>query len=383
LFWAESWPSRPQSSPSFLCLCFRGRACWERSDWILAMADRQAEVSSEKETSALKKLQAAAGFVDRAHGERLDWMYEQSALQLKPDEDKLMNMAVEGQTDKDLEDVKKLQESTAGSLFLKSATKTTEDMLRKLREDPLFQIRRQEQAARENMMANPLVMAKLQKKADKQSKKEQKKAKKALKKQKKAMKKLAKKEGKASGKRKKSSSSSSSSSSAAAPSAAASRRPPSGSGGRSPPRKRSRSRSAPRASTSGAGDRALGPGGVILNAREDRAAQIAQRKEAALASRGAPRRMDEEEKRRRIEQMRADAGTHERSKDVRIANAEKKDKEIEDLERNMRQNSDQKYFREMREQAYMGDEGGSVADRLRNQRHRRSKNLNDPLERDQ
>merc|ERR1712203_744331 len=95
--------------------------------------------------------------------------------------------------DKDIEDVKKLGMSTAGSLFLKSATKTTEDMLRKLREDPLFQIRRQEQAAKESMLANPLVKARLQAKAAKQAKKLEKKMKKKAKKDEKKAKKAAKK----------------------------------------------------------------------------------------------------------------------------------------------------------------------------------------------
>merc|ERR1719261_1589870 len=85
--------------------------------------------------------------------------------------------------------MKALQESTAGSLFLKSATKTTEDMMRKLREDPLFQIRREEQAAKASLLANPLVQAKLQKKQEKASKKQDKKMKKAMKKEKKAAKK--------------------------------------------------------------------------------------------------------------------------------------------------------------------------------------------------
>merc|ERR1711988_1240784 len=101
---------------------------------------------------------------DRPQVEGLDWMYEQSALTQKTD-DELMNTAVQADKDKDLEDVKKLGESTAGSLFLKSATKTTEDMLRKLREDALFQIRRQEQAAKESMLANPLVKQRLAAKA--------------------------------------------------------------------------------------------------------------------------------------------------------------------------------------------------------------------------
>merc|ERR1712227_728151 len=98
-------------------------------------------------------------------------------------------MPVAAQKDKDIEDVKKLGESTAGSLFLSSATKTTEDMMRKLREDPLFQIRRQEQAAKESMLANPLVRARLQAKAQKHAKKAEKKARKHAKKEEKKAKK--------------------------------------------------------------------------------------------------------------------------------------------------------------------------------------------------
>merc|ERR1712224_780569 len=121
--------------------------------------------------------------------------------------DELMNSAVTADKDKDMENMKALQENTAGSLFLKSATKTTEDMMRKLREDPLFQIRREEQAARSSLLANPLVQAKLQKKQDKASKKQDKKMKKAMKKE----------EKKAAKKGKKSSSSSSSDSDNKAP----------------------------------------------------------------------------------------------------------------------------------------------------------------------
>jgi len=289
-------------------------------------------------------------------------MYEQSAMSLKPDDEKLMNMAVDGQKDKDIQDVKQLQESTAGSLFLKSATKTTEDMLRKLREDPLFQIRRQEQAARENMMANPLVVAKMKKKAEKQAKKDLKKAKKAAKKEKKAQKKAKKKEAKAMGIKRKASSSSSSSDSSAAPAAAT-------------------ATAASTAASSGKSDQVLGPSGHVVDKREEREAEIRRRRDAALASRGATRRMDEDERRRRVEEMQSDAKRHEMSKDARIAAAEKREQEIEETEKRMRQNSDQKYFKEMRAQAYMGDEG-SLADRMKNQRHRRQKNLNDPLERD-
>lgn len=379
------------------------------------MAEKENELQAEKETSALKKLQAAAGFVDKSSVERLDWMYEQSYFE-KPDHDKLMNTPVADQKDKDLQDVKNLQESTAGSLFLKSATKTTEDMLRKLREDPLFQIRRQEEAARANMMSNPLVVARLKNKAEKQAKKAdkkaKKKAKKAEKKQKKALHKLAKAQNKLKKKKKASSSSSdsddssSSSSHTHAPSANIARSParrstpPMSSPHKrrrdSPPRSPPRRKMSPQKKASPPRSRArdeelgpsvkkdeeLGPSVSMVSKREEYETTVAQRKEAALASRGAPRRMSEDEKRRRLEQMQADAQRHEKGKDFRIADAERRDKEIEDREKEMRNTSNQKYFREIRQEAYMGDSSGNIGDRIRNQRHRRQKNMNDPLERE-
>lgn len=391
------------------------------------------ELQADKETSALKKLQASAGFVDKNSVERLYWMYEQSYFS-KSDNDEKMNKPVVAQSSQDIEDVKALQDSTAGSLFLKSATKTTEDMLRKMREDPLFQIRKQEEAARTNMLANPLVVARLKHKADKQAKKVQKKAKKAEKKQKKAMKKLEKAQNKQKKKKKGSSSSSDSDDSSSSGKAnralkaaalpvvrrplspsrsplrgrappARSRSPQQRRGpaagapprrrespARSPERVRRRDASSPPRQPQAREDKDLGPVGrsgeelgpsaKMVNKREEYTDVVAQRKEASLASRGAPRRMGEDEKKQRLEQMRSDAQKHERSKDLRIASAEQRDKDIEDMEKRMRASSDQSYFRDMTKEAYMGDSSGNVADRLRNQRHRRQRNLNDPLERD-
>jgi len=331
------------------------------------MADRENERVAERETGALKKLQALAGVAEKGTTERLDWMYEQSQAQ-KTDME-LMNTAVGSSADKDIADVKSLQTCTAGSLFLKgSATRTTEDTLRKLREDPLFQIRREEQAARESMMQNPLVMARIKKKMEKGSKKDKKKAKKAAKKEKKAMKK-AKKIAKKAGK-KSSSSSSSSSADSGGPTAVA-RAPAAreGSPDRRPPKKEELDL------------KALGPPQLQVNKREERAARVAAGKEQALASRGAPKRMDEDEKRRRIEQMQSDAKTHVASTNQRLEIAEKKQKETDDREAKNRAQSDQKYFKEMREQAYMQDDA-SMADRLKNQRHRRQKGIVDSLEKD-
>ncbi|CAE7358745.1 CPK1 [Symbiodinium sp. KB8] len=287
----------------------------------------------------------------------LDWMYEQSAASVKPDEDTLMNMPINAQKDQDIEDVKNLQNSTAGSLFLGSATKTTEDMVRKLREDPLFQIRRQEHAARESMMTNPLIMAKIQKKREKEAKKAVKKEKKAAKKEEKALKKAAKAAKKAKD--------SSSDSEPEPPRAAAREAPP------KRPREEEPDLSA------------LGPSSVVVSKRMEHDERVAKQKEQALASRGLGRRLTEEEKERRVEQMRVDAKKHEKMKDQRIASTEEREKQIEELEAKMRDKSDQKYFRDLRKDAYAGDtKEMTMADRLQTQRHRRQKHLNDPLERD-
>jgi len=280
-------------------------------------------------------------------------MYEQSASSVKPDEDSLMNMPISAQKDKDIEDVKNLQGQTAGSLFLSSATKTTEDMVRKLREDPLFQIRRQETAARESMMANPLIRAKIQKKQEKEMKKAAKKEKKAAKKEEKALKKAAKAAKKAK---------SSDSSEPEAPQV--------------PQTSHKRTREEePDLS-------ALGPSSIVMSKRMEHEERVQKQKEAALASRGLGRRLTEEEKERRVEQMRVDAKKHEKHKDQRIASTEEKEKLVEELEAKMREKSDQKYFRDLRKDAYAGDADMTMADRLKSQRHRRQKHMNDPLERD-
>eukprot|EP00928_Gymnodinium_smaydae_P026538 TRINITY_DN2080_c0_g1_i1.p1 TRINITY_DN2080_c0_g1~~TRINITY_DN2080_c0_g1_i1.p1 ORF type:complete len:342 (+),score=104.90 TRINITY_DN2080_c0_g1_i1:129-1154(+) len=340
------------------------------------MAARASELRADKENEALKKLQAAAGIVDKSQAERLDWMYEQSVVSKQKTDLELMNAPVSGQVDKDMQDVKSLSENTAGSLFLKSATKTTEDMLRKLREDPLFQIRREEQNARASMAANPLIMARVKARQDKLSKKEKKKAKKAAKKEKKALKKLQKKEKK---KAKSSSSSSSDSSNSKAGAAAAASAAAGSRGGREA--SRSPRRRSPPARPGKEDLSHLGPSADMKLKREEFEQLTASRRDAAVNSRGAPRKMSEEEKQRRLEQMKADAARHEKSKDERIRSAEQREKELEERDAQMRAKSDQSYFREMRKEAYAGEEG-TMADRLKSQRHRRQKHLNDPLERD-
>jgi len=344
------------------------------------MAERNQQFVAESENAALKKLQALSGVAEKGTNERLDWMYEQSTS-TKSDLEAL-NAPVQSNADKDMNDVKALGANTAGSLFLKgSATRTTEDMLRKLREDPLFQIRREEQAAKESMMQNPLIVARMKKKQEKVSAKDDKKAKKAAKKEKKAMKK-AKKAAKKAGKHSSSSSSSADGGAAPAPARVPAMLPPKRDRSRSP--KRERSKSPPKRDPNKNLDiKALGPDTNMLTRREEYAQRVAERKTQALDSRGAPKRMTEEEKKRKIEQMQSDAKQHDKIKDKRIAVAEQKQKEEDEKDSKARGTGDQKIFREMREQAYMeaGTEGNSLGDRLKNQRQSRQKNIIDSLER--
>ncbi|CAE8604465.1 unnamed protein product, partial [Polarella glacialis] len=153
--------------------------------------------------------------------------------------------------------------------------------------------------------------------------------------------------------------------------------------GRAAPAKREREASPPRRRTREPSPDLCqyAPPGVVISKREEFAAQTAARRDAALASRGIGRRLTEAEKDARVEQMRADAKTHESHKDKRIANAEEYDKKIQDAEENMRNNSDQKFFRDIRQQATM-DDNATLADRMKTQRSRRQKHLNDPLEKD-
>jgi len=296
--------------------------------------------------------------------------------------DELMNSAVTADKDKDMENMKALQENTAGSLFLKSATKTTEDMMRKLREDPLFQIRREEQAARSSLLANPLVQAKLQKKQDKASKKQDKKMKKAMKKEEKKAKKAMKKEKKAAKKGKKSSSSSSSDSDNKAPAMA----PPVSSAPSRNKRDASRSPKRPSKAEQRAADMALGPGASMSGKRAEYEQLMAERKDKALASRGAPKRMSEEEKARRLAEMKADADNHEKKKDDRIAAAAEYEKKVAAREEAMRAQAAQSsggYLDKVRRDVYVDSgDAGNLADRLKSQRHRRGKDLKDTLERD-
>lgn len=347
----------------------------------------QSRLEAERNAAKMKKLQADAGMISPAQAERLDWMYEAQALDGETGEDHLMNEAVKGDRDQDLEDVKKLSTETAGSLFLKDLTRTTNDTFRKLREDPLFQIKKAEHRQRQDQQANPLIMARLRDQALRRQKKEKKKEKKRAKKEKKAAKKAAKqaKRGGAS-----SSSSSSSDDAPRAPRSGlrpsdsrAGYRPGLGSGGPppDPPPDRGRSRSpSPRATHMGG--RGMSPVRGALRAtpglgpRAERkeplraAGSLGPNYRRERAARGnATQRMSEEVKRRKLEEMTRDGHAHEVSKDERIRRISEKEKALEEAEEKARVAKSQSFMQKVKKDTYMGDDA-DLGSRMRTQRNR-------------
>eukprot|EP01066_Platyproteum_vivax_P011910 Platyproteum_vivax@DN5406_c0_g1_i1.p1 len=141
-------------------------------------------MSEAQDIADLKKLQADSGIIPQSSLERLDWMYEFSSD--KKDEQTreqyLLGLkSVDDPGASDHKDLKKL-ETIAGSLFLKSATQTNEDTLRRLREDPLLLIKQAELKKKQDFLSNPinkpLIVKKIKKekkeKKEKKSKKEKK-----------------------------------------------------------------------------------------------------------------------------------------------------------------------------------------------------------------
>ena len=79
--------------------------------------------------------------------------------------------------------------------------------------------------------------------------------------------------------------------------------------------------------------------------------------------------------------MANDGKSHEQSKDHRLEKVAMKEKEKEEMEKKWREEGDRTVFQETRKAAYF-NEGATLEDRMRSQRHRRSRNVIDNLEKD-
>ncbi|EGZ15746.1 hypothetical protein PHYSODRAFT_509106 [Phytophthora sojae] len=152
------------------------------------VAELRKNIEEERQLQELRQLQAAQGN-KAAAVERLDWMYEgPSAAREKTAEEYLLGKEYKGGDEKAAKGDVDLSATTKyGSLALTKSALPANDAFQRLNEDPMMLIRKRQQAAREQVLKNPVKMKKIKDQVErlKEDKKARKKAKKAAKKEKK------------------------------------------------------------------------------------------------------------------------------------------------------------------------------------------------------
>eukprot|EP00917_Polyrhabdina_sp_WS-2016_P018910 GHVP01040679.1.p1 GENE.GHVP01040679.1~~GHVP01040679.1.p1 ORF type:complete len:277 (-),score=67.71 GHVP01040679.1:535-1341(-) len=95
--------------------------------------------------------------------ERMEWMYENptTLIREKEQEEFRLGKKIEPKVSSEVQDLKNL-EDLPGSVFLPSVSKQSEDTMRKIREDPLFQIRKAEIEHERSRQKNPLLKKKME-----------------------------------------------------------------------------------------------------------------------------------------------------------------------------------------------------------------------------
>ncbi|OWZ21280.1 Pre-mRNA-splicing factor CWC25 [Phytophthora megakarya] len=151
------------------------------------VAELRKNIEEERQLQELRQLQAAQGN-KAAAVERVDWMYEgPSAAREKTAEEYLLGKEYKGEDEKAKGDVDLSTTTKYGSLALTKTALPANDAFQRLNEDPMMLIRKRQQAAREQVLKNPVKMKRIKDEVDrlKEDKKSRKKAKKAAKKERK------------------------------------------------------------------------------------------------------------------------------------------------------------------------------------------------------
>ena len=246
------------------------------------MQELRKQIAEERQLQELKELQVKAGLVDKDQAQKLDWMYEgpMATMQDHQENTEQYLLGKEVSLKAQESEVKKV-ESQPGMLFLNSVS-AKNDMFTRLHEDPLLLIKQNELKKREDVVKNPVKMARIrqQLEAEMAAKKEKKKRKKEKKRTRKEAKKAKKKDREREHSKREEEASSASSNDSSGDEVEDTRSGKGGAGeppkrrrldsrSRSPaPRRRSRSRSRERSSRGGGADatgtetRAAGPGGA-------------------------------------------------------------------------------------------------------------------------
>mmetsp|Transcript_22139 Transcript_22139/g.59721 ORF Transcript_22139/g.59721 Transcript_22139/m.59721 type:complete len:474 (-) Transcript_22139:439-1860(-) len=116
--------------------------------------DLRKEREEDRQVEELRRLQELA--TGKKQAPRLDWMYEVPKAR---DEEHLLGKPVEGSVDES--EVKQVAAVPGANFLAKAVTSSTERFAR-LNEDPLVAIKRQERAAREAVLNNPVKMREIQ-----------------------------------------------------------------------------------------------------------------------------------------------------------------------------------------------------------------------------
>ncbi|KAG7393830.1 RNA-splicing factor [Phytophthora pseudosyringae] len=152
------------------------------------VAELRKNIEEERQLQELRQLQAAQGDKSAAL-ERLDWMYEgPSAAREKTAEEFLLGKEYKGEDETAAKGDLDLSTTTKyGSLALSKSALPANDAFQRLNEDPMMLIRKRQQAAREQVLKNPVKMKRIKDEVDrvKEDKKARKKAKKVAKKERK------------------------------------------------------------------------------------------------------------------------------------------------------------------------------------------------------
>ncbi|KAL5481252.1 hypothetical protein EMCRGX_G021383 [Ephydatia muelleri] len=132
----------------------------------------QKEIQEERAREDMHRMAVDSGVIKKKD-ERVDWLYSGPAAAINREEyllgkkiDKLVDPVLQEQ-----EQEKQALASGPGALFVApDGANTTSDLAVKVREDPLFVIRKKEEDAKKLLMSNPIKMKQLQQLLEKKSK---------------------------------------------------------------------------------------------------------------------------------------------------------------------------------------------------------------------
>ena len=367
------------------------------------MEDLKRQMMEERQVEEMRKLQQSKGFRTQKHLERLDWMYEgPGAVEQQEKNDEYML----GKAYKPTSDVSasvELNRAAAGRSAAAAgggggARPSANELSARIHQDPMLQIRMQEEEAKQRILANPVRMRQLQEAAAaRRSSKNEKKAKKQIKKQLKKAKKQLKKQLKKAKKAKKVKAGASTAVPAptavsavpatASATVAAAAAASSSSAGLAANERRSRWGSGSR-SSSGSSGSGSGSSSARGGERSERPRQPDERRrerardpprsyaESRRVERGVPfersakrPRLTSEERAARLAAMASDATTHNAEKKVHLEVLKSKAKAVELLESSekQKQGGSDSFRRKVERDAFNG--GNSMAGRLQSRRH--------------